>query len=657
MKPGTILFVLLTAATVYLVTSTSQKTTGKVPEFLEVNLPELKEDSQLIEDTNTPQKLEDLTLPQLLALDPETVEFINSNVEGYPEESAEWALKIENDFARFKVLRAVLYKWADQSPKTCAFWVEQMPAFDKNLDLYITVARSWASNAPTSAIEEYRSLDSKTGQPKYGKFVIPLTKAVLEVWAEKSPDLAASWLTQTIPDQKERNEYYPVIMHAWFKNSSPSRLFSWLIQFKYDEVADLDSVFLMQEWVIKDSEAPFLWLAEQLKNDYINELTSVATDTLAKKDLKACLKHLNNPKLSTIKNSLVESITVLTAGTDDLKALDSIRKLSDLELADAICTRSAMELAGRDEDAILYVKATGFFNFPKLNEFFLEWADVDSRKVLNWLKSASYHEFSTDYFHRLVREWNQNVDNTPVSNETVESFTVYLKSRPSLIKAEISFNGLPQKLIENFQKQISQWSPRWKQIIEECASQWAGKNYEEALSYALADSSVTFTTVCLRGILPSCPESSFDNTVKKLDLLKDNYPKEELFSYLALSKAEQSPEKAFEILKKKGILDSNFVIQAIDLSINGKREELNKVLDKVRNTNMHIYYPYFFYQYTRLDPKNSYKALGKYSRKTWHSSALKAIAASYKDYHPNRLQNWYKTLNSKDKETVADFIQ
>jgi len=152
MKPSTIIFVLLTAATVFLVTSTSQKTTGKVPEYSELSLPELKEDSQLIEDTNTPQTLEDLSLPQLLALDPETVDFINTNVEEFPEESAEWALKIENDFARYKVLKTVLYKWADQSPKTCAFWVEQMPAFDKNLDLYITVARSWASNAPTSAI-------------------------------------------------------------------------------------------------------------------------------------------------------------------------------------------------------------------------------------------------------------------------------------------------------------------------------------------------------------------------------------------------------------------------------------------------------------------------------------------------------------------------
>ncbi|MCM8538887.1 MAG: hypothetical protein NE328_01290 [Lentisphaeraceae bacterium] len=657
MKPNTIIFVLLTAATVFLVTSTSQKTTGKVPEYAELSLPELKEDSQLIEDTNTPQTLEDLSLPQLLALDPETVDFINTNVEEFPEESAEWALKIENDFARYKVLKTVLYKWADQSPKTCAFWVEQMPAFDKNLDLYITVARSWASNAPTSAMEEYRSLDKKTNKEKYGKFVTPLTKAVLEVWAEKSPDLAASWVTQTISNQNERNEYYPVIMHAWFKNSSPKRLFSWLIQFKYDETADLDSVFLMQEWVMKDSQAPFEWLSSQLKNDYIDELTRVASDTLAQKDLKACETLLNEPKMAGVKNSLVEAITFLTAGKDDKKALESISKLSDLELADSICTRSAMELAGKDDDAILYVKATGFFNFPKLNDFFLDWAEVDSRKVLNWLKTASYHEFSTDYFTRLVREWNLDSSNSPISKETVESFTVYLKSKPSLTKTEIVFTGLPPKLVEEFQKQMSQWSTKWKEIIEDCAAQWAKKNYEESLSYAMADPSITFTSVCLRGILPLCPEKSFDNTIKKIDQLKDSYPKQELFSYLALSKAEQSPSKTFELLKKKGILDSTFVIQAIDLSITHKREELNKVLEKVRTSNMHIYYPYFFYQYTRLDPNNSYKALSKYSRKAWHNSALKAVAASYKDYHPNRLKNWYKNLNSKDKEMVSDIFQ
>ena len=92
MKPGTILFVLLTAATVYLVTSTSQKTTGRVSEYSEVTLPELKEDSELLEDTNTPRTLDDLTLPQLLAIDPETAEFINSNTEEYPEETAEWGL-------------------------------------------------------------------------------------------------------------------------------------------------------------------------------------------------------------------------------------------------------------------------------------------------------------------------------------------------------------------------------------------------------------------------------------------------------------------------------------------------------------------------------------------------------------------------------------
>ena len=656
MKPSTILFVLLTAATVYLVTSTSQKTTGRVSEYSDVALPELKDDSELLDDTNSPRTLEDLTLPQLLAIDPETAEFINLSTEDYPEETAEWALNVENDFARFKVLRTVLYKWADQSPKTCAFWVEQMPAFDKNLDLYMTVAKSWASNAPTSAMEEYRSRDKKTNKLKYGKFVVHLTKAVLQVWAEKSPDLAASWITQNIQSQKEREEFYPVVMHAWFKTSSPTRLFSWLIQFKYDEVADLDSVFLMKEWVKKDSVAPFLWLNTQIKNDYIDELTHVATDTLADRDLKTCEKHLNNPKLNSIKNSLVESITVKTAGKDDKKALESINKLTDLNLVDSICSRSAMELVGKDDDAMLYVKATGFLNFPKLDDFFLAWADTDSRKVLKWLKEASYHEFSTDFLARQIKKWNQNSLNEQISKETIESTMVYLKSKPNLTTLEMPIESLPAKFKENFQKRIGSWSLRWMQIIENCAALWAAKNYEEALSFALADTSPTFTSVCLRGILPLSPEKSFNNTVKKLDLLKDTYPKKELFSYLALSKAEKSPKQAFDLLKKKGILDSTFVMQAIDLSISKKREELNSVLDKVRTSNMHIYFPYFFYQYTRLDPKKSQQALGRYSKKAWHNSALKAIAAAYKDYHPQRVKNWYKNLKQKDKDIITDII-
>lgn len=656
MKPGTILFVLLTAATVYLVTSTSQKTTGRVSEYSEVTLPELKEDSELLEDTNTPRTLDDLTLPQLLAIDPETAEFINSNTEEYPEETAEWALKIENDFARFKVLRTVLYKWADQSPKTCAFWVEQMPPFDKNIDLYLTVAKSWASNAPTSAMEEYRSIDKKTKKLKYGKFVVPLTKAVLQVWAEKSPDLAASWITQTIPNQREREEFYPVVMHAWFKNSSPERLFSWLIQFKYDENADLDSVFLMQEWVKKDSTAPFLWLSSQIKNDYIEELTNVATDTLADKDLKACEKHLNNPKFAGIKNSLVESITVKTAGKDDKKALESLSKLSDLNLVDAICTRSAMDLVGKDDDALLYVKATGFLDFPKLDEFFLAWADSDPRKVLKWLKEASHHEFSTDFFKRQLKKWNQNTNNEPISKETVELVMIYLGSKPNLSKVEIPVEDLPLRFKERFQKRMTDWNFKWMEIIEDCASLWARKNYDEALSFALADTSSTFTSVCLRGILPLTPDKQYPISLKKLDLLKENYPKKELYSYLALSRAAKSPKEAFDLLKKKGTLNSTFVMQAIDLSINKKRDELHKVLDRLRTSNMHIYFPYFFYQYTKVDPKKSQQTLGAYMKKPWHNSALKAVAAAYIDYHPHRLKGWLKGLNSKDKEIISDII-
>ena len=656
MRFSSLIFVLFVAAAAYFVTSSSQKTSGKVSSYSEIELPELPEDSELIDEDSSPQTLQDLTLPQLLALDPETSDFIRNATIDAPEETSEWALNIENEFARFKVLKHVLYTWADQSPKTCAFWVEQMPAYDKNLDLFITVAQSWASNAPTTAMEEYRSRDKKN-KLKYGKFVLPITKAILKVWADKSPDLAASWVTQNIQSQHERKELHPVIMHSWFNKSDPSRLFSWLVQFKYDEDADLDSVFLMQQWVQKDSNAPFSWLSKQISNDYIEQLTEIAADTLAEKDLKACEKHMNNQKYSSIRRALVQAIIVKTSGKDDKKALDALNKLKDIDLINSICSKSAMQLVGRDEDALLYVKAAGFLTFPNLDEFFLKWTEADSRTVLKWLKSTNYHEFAEDLFKYKVKKWNLSSFDEKISANAVELMTIYLKQQPDLQNKEIPVEALPLKFKDSFQKQISSWNDVRMNIISQCAAMWASKNYEEALSFALADSSIVFTSVCLKGILPLAPEKSFAGTLKKLDLLKDTYPKKELFSYLALSKAEKSPHQTFDLLRKKGLMDSNFVIEAIDRGIVHKRDELNKVLERARASNIHIYFPYFFYQLTRLDPNNSHKTLKKYHRKPWHNSALKAIASSYKDYHPNRMNNWVKSLNQKEKDIISSILQ
>ena len=656
MRLTTLLFVLFTAATVYFVTSSSQKTSGRVDSYSDIELPELPADSELIDEDTSPETLQDLSLPQLLALDIETADFIRLATIDAPEETSEWALSIENEFARFKVLKHVLYTWADQSPKTCAFWVEQMPAYDKNLELFTTVAESWAANAPTSAMEEYRTKDKKN-KPKYGKFVLALTKSILKVWAEKSPDLAASWVTQNIQNQNERKELHPVIMHAWFQKSSPSRLFSWLIQFKYDEEADLDSIYLMQEWVIKDSNAPFEWLSKQLNNDYIDELIEIATDTLADKDLKACEAHMNNPKYSSLRSSLVQAIIVKTSGKDDKKALTALSKLDDVNLISSICYKSAMQLVGKDDDALKYVKAAGFLTFPDLDEFFLKWTEGDSRKVLKWLKSTNYTEFSSDLFNYQLKKWNQDPYNPQIKVGTVELMNIYLKQHPDLQNKEIPIEALPGKFKEKYQKTISSWNDRRMEIISKCAALWASKNYEEALSFALADTSTVFTSVCLEGILPLAPEKSFDLSLKKLDQLKDTYPKKELYSYLALSKADKSPIQTFDLLRKRGLMDSNFVIEAIDRGITHKRVELNKVLERARTSNMHIYFPYYFYQLTRLDPKNSHKSLAKYHRKPWHNSALKAIASSFKDYHPNRLNGWVKSLNQKEKDIISPILQ
>lgn len=657
MRPDTLIFILVTAITVYFVTSSSNKTTGKVPEYSETTLPEIKDDSKLIEDDNTPQTLNDLSLPQLLALDAETGEFLRIRTVEEPEETAEWALLIENEFARFKVLRAVLHTWAEQSPKTCAFWIEQVPPSPKSLDLYITVARSWASSAPTSAIEEYRSINSKTKKPKYGEFVIPLTKAILDVWAQKSPELAASWVTQNISDLNERKLLYPVIMHAWFNNSYPNRLFSWLIQFKYDEIADLDSIFLMKEWVMKDSTGPFEWLSKQLSNEYINELSDIAAETLADKELAMCVKHLNNPAFSNLKKYLVQAIIVKTAGVDDKQALTALSKLNDLTLVDSIARKSAMQLVGRDEDAILYVKATGFLTFTDLEAFFMKWSEVDPRKVMKWLKQADYNEFSTDLFDRMVKEWNLESKNNSVSGEIQNKVKEYLSKKPDLLNKPLPVEELPKPFKENFQKAILSWNTIKVEIVESCAALWAARNFEEALSFALADSSTTFTVVCLRGILPLAPDKSFDSTYKKLETLDESYPVKKIFSYLALSKADNDPKSAIDTLKKKGMFDSEYVIQTIDLSIKEKREELENSLNRLRIPNIHIYFPYYFYQYTRIDPENAYKSLQKYSKRSWYNSGVRAIAASYKDHHSKEADKWLKSLKTKEKEIAAEIIK
>lgn len=153
------------------------------------------------------------------------------------------------------------------------------------------------------------------------------------------------------------------------------------------------------------------------------------------------------------------------------------------------------------------------------------------------------------------------------------------------------------------------------------------------------------------------PDKSFDSTYKKLETLNESYPVNQIYSYLAISKADTDPKAAIDTLKKKGMFDSEFVIQIIDLSIKDKREELEKSLNRLRIPNIHIYFPYYFYQYTRIDPQNAYKSLQKYSRRSWYNSGIRAIAASYKDHHSNQAGNWLKSLKTKEKEIASEIIK
>ncbi|MCM8533542.1 MAG: hypothetical protein NE330_20415, partial [Lentisphaeraceae bacterium] len=284
MKYLSVILTFLAALTAYLCTSFSQKTSGNVTEYssFEFSLPENEKLATTTLEELTP---EDLSIPQLIALDEETSEVIKKATITEPETMAEWATNIENETAQGKVLSLVLATWADQTPRTCAMWTESLPTHRKYLDIYKSVASAWARNTPSFAIEWALELEKKS-------FRTPILKTIVEVWAESDPENAGDWLLfLNKPDL--RSAVFPSLIHTWFIKS-PQDTFDWLVKFKGTDIAGVDSIYLMKKWIEEDNQAALSWLASEYSTPFTDSLKKMATAQLAKTDKKLAIKYIND---------------------------------------------------------------------------------------------------------------------------------------------------------------------------------------------------------------------------------------------------------------------------------------------------------------------------------------------------------------------------
>ncbi|MCM8536549.1 MAG: hypothetical protein NE334_11475 [Lentisphaeraceae bacterium] len=645
MKYLSVILTFLAALTAYLCTSFSQKTSGNVKEYssFEFSLPENEKLTTTTLEELTP---EELSIPQLIALDEETAEVIKKATITEPESMAEWATNIENEAAQGKVLSLVLSTWADQTPRTCAMWTESLPPHGKYLDIYKSVASAWARNTPSFAIEWALELEKKS-------FRIPVLKTIVEVWAENDPENAGDWLL-FLNKADLRSAVFPSLIHTWFIKS-PQNTFDWLVKFKGTDLAGVDSIYLMKKWIDKDNKAALSWLASEYSTPFTDSLKKMATTRLAKVKKALAVKYINDKNLAPIKSSLIHAIINESAGKDNKTALEALRKLEDQELKDDIAESAALKLAGKDKEAISYVKAAGFLTFEKLDQFFGLWVLGKGKETIEWFRNNTSKDFIPELLGRLVSDWNRNNPSMKVSNEILKESIEILSSTSNYTIVQ-QLNDLPLNVRDRYYRLLNNWEDRKKQLFQNTFSVWADKEYAKSFLYVQELDETTYKYFCMRALLPQTPQKHFNSALAMCKGLKSDFYKKEMTAYLAIALSSNSPEKALRLLQKNQRLEANFVYQVIDHSVKPKSRELLESLRKTVRKNLHIFMPYYFYQRAIYDPKGSFNDLSKYKKEIFYNQSLRALAAAYKDFHSQRAPKWLKSLSNDEKIIIGNLL-
>ena len=645
MKHLSLILIILAALIAYLVTSSSQKTSGTVQGFPSLNIDfKPKNAAQILAAGEV--KVSDLSLPQLISLDKGTVEIITKATIEDGEAMAVWAENLENEIAQRKVLKLVLSTWANITPRTTAMWTETLPAFDKYLDIYKAVAAAWAQNNPTFAINNWAMKLEK------GNFKVPVLKTILTVWTTNEPENAGDWIL-FLNDAKLKNALYPDLIHTWFQQS-PQDTFEWLVKFKGTNKADLDSLYLIKKWVVNDGNQSFEWLASEYSTPFIDDLRNAASQQLAETNIKLAKSFIVNDKMENMRLDLINSVVNESAGKNDKQALETISKIKDQKLKDSICYAAAMKLAGTKSSAIDYVKATGFLQFPDLNGFFRKWASKQGKKAVEWFTSED--SFIKDLFVRLIHQWNiKNNRDYQIDGELVNAVFEYIDKHE--IKTKLPpVKGIPLQVRDKFKKLMLKWEADKKELFLLSVSEWAKSNYEDCLNYVMDMDESPYKFLFLKGVLPHTPFKFFTKAEKLCNSHKNLQYRQDLTAHLSLAIAKKSPKEALHLLRTARRLDAFYVYRIIDNSITKHSTELLNSLKKMVRKNLHIFMPYYFYHRSTKDPKGSYSEVKKLTKETFYKQSLRAVASGYADFHPTKAFGWQNSLSDEEKLIVGKLI-
>jgi hypothetical protein len=654
MKISSILVALLTSLVIFFCISLSRKTTGKIKILPEVTLPKIEKEKKVIVQKEL-RLISDLSDPQLLALDPETTEIIRLATLEKPEETAEWAERLSKDQNPLKVLQLVLHYWADQNPRTCWNWTENGPF--KKLSLYLTVAKSWASNSPIVCAEwVYEKIAVK-------QFRLPIMKSIIQIWAEEDPAEAAEWLnkknilfnTATIIDtSKNVEELYSPLIHTWFKKY-PGGVFTWLLKQNKDQALDLDALFHINKWAEENSTELLQWLKDAPGGTYTDQLKAVGIHAIARHAPQLITDSLESPDSESIKDYLIEASITQSAATDTPAALKALSLLTNYKLRQQVCLKVAMELVGKNDLAIEFVKVAGISSFPALNSFFQQWGELKGKDALDWLKDKTIISLvAPDIYSQTRLEWN--ADNPSTLIETAHQENLDFLAKSSNTNGLLPATEFPIKFLEKYKIKIAQWPRLRNQLATLVIQSWAKVDYLNCQTYVNMLENRSFKMLCFKALFGQTPETEFANSLKIIDSYENNITKKELYSALAIAMAAHSPNKAISLLKKNNINEIDIILKMIDASIKTKDQELLTALKKLRGEYTHIYIPYYFYKLTEHKPTSTKATLDKYSRRL-NVAGLKAIAAGYLDFHQKKSKKWYLSLKANERQIVEEILK
>jgi hypothetical protein len=132
-----------------------------------------------------------------------------------PSEAAAYASQQNNP----ELLRAVVGKWADQSPKAAAAWVKEWPPGFYRDTALAHLAQIWAQNDPTAAAAYTESLPAGAARDK-------AMVEVATVWAYAAPDQSAKWISR-LPEGAAREQALSRLIGAW-AGAKPQDAGEWI---------------------------------------------------------------------------------------------------------------------------------------------------------------------------------------------------------------------------------------------------------------------------------------------------------------------------------------------------------------------------------------------------------------------------------------------